>query len=586
LTVELTEEIVRSLSTAKSFERGREYYQSGAVNSVSRRGDVLTGDCEGSSDFSYHLRVEMDANGILAASCSCPYQFEGICKHLVALLLRYIYKPEEFIQQEGITEMLSGLDRDELVRLFDKLTERDPDLYDWLEMTIPAVKVSTKKGSTLSEEKRKSHISTQVYRRQVSNILHSLDGYRMSEAYWMMGGMVKQLGQIVDSASAFLEAGDAEGASSILMTILEEVTGSYAQFDDSDGELGGFLDQLGQPLAEAILTADLSEKDRKKLEVDLQPIVNELSDYGIEGLEVALAALRHGWVELGDDEGSEEELDSGNEYEWYGEVDLTSVKLNILDRQGRLEEYLALCQKAGEYGRYTLKLVEFGRIDEGMVVAMNNLTSVQDALMVAQALQNTDHLQEAIVLGEHGLALEGNKHSLGSWLGPLEEAQGRPEQALQAYRAAFVGLPSLEQYSTLKRLAGSRWRELQPILINTLHAASNKSVLIDVYLAEEEWDSAITLIDQDPWDYTNLEKVADVVIGYRPDWVIRVSCKQAEGLIEKKQSKYYTIAVHWLAKAKKAFIQSGEKPEWEAYLSNLKSTYARRPALQAELRRL
>ena len=39
-------------------------------------------------------------------------------------------------------------------------------------------------------------------------------------------------------------------------------------------------------------------------------------------------------------------------------------------------------------------------------------------------------------------------------------------------------------------------------------------------------------------------------------------------------------------KMKKAYISSDRKKEWISYLEDLKSTYSRRPALQAELRKL
>jgi uncharacterized Zn finger protein len=580
MIVKLTEEIVRSMSTAKSFERGQEYYQSGALDNTARQGNVLTGKCQGSGDTDYWLRVELDTSGIHSASCTCPFEYYGYCKHLVALLLMYIHEPEGFVHRKGIKEMLSELDHDELIVLIEKMTERDLDMYDWLEMTISTIRASIKAERGQSTKARKTQVSAQVYRRQVKNILHSLDGYRMSEAYWMMGGMIQQLRQVVDSAGAVLEAGDAEGALIILVTLLEELAESYGQFDDSDGDLADFLGELGQPLAEAILTADLSIKERKELEDDLGRLISDLRDYGIEGLEVALVALKQGWVE-GDEEGSYQD-----EVEWYGGVDLIQVKLNVLERQGQVDEYLALCHEVGEYGRYALKLVELGRIEEGIGIALSYLTSVEDILVVAQALRAANHMQDALVLGERGLLLVGNKHTLGSWLGPIEEAQGRIEQAFQAYQAAFDGLPSLELYTMLKRLAGSRWHERQPILIKTVRASQNSNVLADVYLAEEEWDSAIRTADQKAGDFSLIEKVADAVIASRPEWVIRVSCNQAEGLIEKTQSKYYAIAARWLAKAKKASIQASRKAEWEAYLANLKRTYSRRPALQAELRRL
>ena len=110
--------------------------------------------------------------------------------------------------------------------------------------------------------------------------------------------------------------------------------------------------------------------------------------------------------------------------------------------------------------------------------------------------------------------------------------------------------------------------------------------MVDIYLEEKDWDSAIQVAEQDSWSFNLLEKVADAVIPYRPDWVIRVSLKQSDDLIEKTQSKLYPIAARWLERAKKAYQQKGQDTEWQAYFDNLRTTYARRPALQREIQGL
>ena len=207
--------------------------------------------------------------------------------------------------------------------------------------------------------------------------------------------------------------------------------------------------------------------------------------------------------------------------------------------------------------------------------------------MVARALRDADHLPDALRLAEKGLTLEGNKHDLGVCLGPIEETLGQIERAIQAYQAAFTSLPSLELYSTLKKLSGVNWGNSKPVLMQVLQASHHTDVLADVYLFEEEWDQAISVADNaSEWDYSLIEKVADAVFPFRPDWVIQASRKQAEGLIAKTQSKYYAIATRWLIKMKQAYLSSGRKAEWLSYLGGLKSTYSHRPALQAELRKL
>ncbi len=594
----LTEDMLRSLSTEQSFERGRQYYRAGAIQNAACQGDVLTAVCEGSSAPAYRLRVELDQTGVHTASCTCPYDWGGLCKHLVALLLTYIHQPETFSERGPVADLLKGLDREDLVALIEKLASRDPNLYDWLEISAPqlgAKKTIAHQGSPAAHpskrEKRETVVSEQAYRRQVKNILHSLDGLSSSQAYWGVSGMIEQLEEVRQSAVQFLEAGNPYGAIRILMVLLQEVADEYETFDDSDGEMGEFLDSLGLPLAEAILSADMSAGEHSELEDRANKIWDSLSDYGIEGLEVAAAALKYGWeeVEPGSDEELWQEEDWDEDDDRYGdEIDeLVTARLNVLERQDRTDEYLRLCQQVGEHLRYALKLLEMGRVDEAVTTAINRLETAEAALLIAQRLRELDRVEDAMKVAERGFSLGGYKHALGCWLGPMQEARGNTDQAMLAYRSAFNEMPSLELYQSLKRLSGLRWEAIQPQLMDILRSSANAHVLADVYLSEEQWDAAIRLTDQgSAGDYRLAEKVAEAVITRRPDWVIQVSRQQAEQLIERTQSKYYPHASRWLARMKRAYLLKGEADEWEAYLSNLKRTYARRPALQAELKKL
>jgi uncharacterized Zn finger protein len=577
MAINLTNEIIRSLSSTQSFERGRDLYKNEAIFDAARQGDLLLGKCEGNSEPFYILQVEIDAGGVRSAECSCPYDWGGICKHLVALLLTFIHKPAEFTERKDIPELLQNLDREALVGLLSRLVENNPELYDELETAAMSARRDAKTQGAVAQPKRKTQVSEQEYRRQVKGILGGLRGRRSSEAYWMMSAMIQELRQVRATAYRFLEAGDAQGALVILLALLEEVADSYEYFDDSDGDLSDFLGEVGQDLAETILSQDFTGGERKTLEKRLLPVIDELVDYGIDDIQIAMLALEEGWSALS----LEDEDDDEN---WYD--DLTQVKLNVLERQGRVEEFLDLCRAAGKHLRYAMKLLELGRKDEAMLVAMNWLETADDALAIARSLRDLGHVQDAIAVAEHGLLLEGSKSTLGNWLGPLEEAQGRTKDALLAYRMAFNSQPSLELYQTLQRLAGPEWWVLKPELISALSGSYSSNVLADVYLYEQEWDSAIRLADAQAADYRLLEKVAEVVVPYQPEWVIRVSLGQSDHLIAKTQSKYYTVAGAWLGRAKRAYIQMGRQSEWQAYLTALKLQYSRRPALQEVLRRL
>ncbi|HLF27951.1 MAG TPA: SWIM zinc finger family protein, partial [Anaerolineae bacterium] len=447
----LTESIIRAGSDPQSFQRGQALYKSGAISNAAVQGNILIADCEGTQEPYYKVRVELDEAGIRSAQCTCPYDYGGYCKHIVALLLTSLHQPKQFITRREPADLLADLSRDDLIALVTKLLRDQPDLYDRVEV---AISVPSASGKT--EKRKRKKADSEVYRRQVRNIMHGLDGMRASEAYWHVGGLADELRGVQASALKFLDAGDPDTALAILLALIEEAGDGIEYIDDSNGELGDFLGGLGQPLAEGILSLELSAVEREQLANRLKKSAKQLGDYGIDGaLDVALEALEHGWEEASakttsrhaealEEEWEADEADAAYDAEGYGVGwsgpephigDLTEAKLNVLERQGRIEEYLDLCQRAGRHLRYALKLCDLDRVPEAVKFSKQHLSSAADALSLAERLRSLKHSAEAIAMGEHGLELAGPKVRLGEWLGPVEEAQGRTKQALEAWLA-------------------------------------------------------------------------------------------------------------------------------------------------------
>ncbi len=289
----LTESMIQALATPESYQRGRKYYEGGATFNAAIQGDSLLGECEGSSAPSYRIRIQLDSAGIREAECTCPYDWGGFCKHIVALLLTYVHDREQFTVRAQPADLLADLDRDDLVALLDRLLKEQPDLYDRVAAAVAAPAVAT---ADPGRAKRHKAVDLDVYRRRVIGILHSLDNMRSSEAYWHVGSLVKQLAEVEATARQFLEAGQPRAALDILLTLLEEASHGFEFVDDSDGNLGDFLGELGEPLAETILSQELSEVERRKLVRRLTGLGHQLADYGIdETLVAAIEAAEHGW---------------------------------------------------------------------------------------------------------------------------------------------------------------------------------------------------------------------------------------------------------------------------------------------------
>jgi len=232
----LTESIIRAAATPQSFERGQDYYRSGAVSNTSIQDNLLIGDCEGTQAPYYRVQVELDEAGIRSANCTCPYEYGGLCKHVVALLLTYVHHPKQFAVRQDPADLLADLDRDDMMALMTRLLRERPELYDWVEAAIAAPAKSSK-----SKKTRRKKVDTEVYRRQVIGILHSLDGMRASEAYWHVEGLTHQLRAVHETAMKFLDAGDPETALAILMAIVDEGGHGIEYIDDSDGYFSGYM---------------------------------------------------------------------------------------------------------------------------------------------------------------------------------------------------------------------------------------------------------------------------------------------------------------------------------------------------------
>ncbi|GGN91961.1 SWIM zinc finger family protein [Haloarcula pellucida] len=117
---------VRERCTDAVFERGQNYRAKGRIGRLARFGEVVTADVQGSR--SYDVTVDLSTTAF-EATCTCPYDGPGICKHVVAVLLDVAEQPPAD-ERDQIAGLLDDAPADELQSfLLDELT-RDPDLRD------------------------------------------------------------------------------------------------------------------------------------------------------------------------------------------------------------------------------------------------------------------------------------------------------------------------------------------------------------------------------------------------------------------------------------------------------------------------
>lgn len=125
-----SETTLRRQATVKSFERGEDYYQSGAVGRLQRRGNTLQTEVEGSAVEPYMVCLTFDDSSVTDADCSCPYDFGGWCKHIVATALACLREPESLEERPTLEALLERLDLPQARDLVKELLAEQPRLME------------------------------------------------------------------------------------------------------------------------------------------------------------------------------------------------------------------------------------------------------------------------------------------------------------------------------------------------------------------------------------------------------------------------------------------------------------------------
>lgn len=127
----ITEAAIRAKVTTQSYDRGVDYYHSGLVESATMRGSQLFAAVQGSEWDLYQVGVTFTGDDF-TASCTCPYDWGGYCKHIVATLLTAVNDDGAGLiaTAKPISDLLDGLDAAELRELVHRLLEVDPALVE------------------------------------------------------------------------------------------------------------------------------------------------------------------------------------------------------------------------------------------------------------------------------------------------------------------------------------------------------------------------------------------------------------------------------------------------------------------------
>ncbi|MBP6804559.1 MAG: hypothetical protein KA362_10660, partial [Chloroflexi bacterium] len=453
---------VQALASAESFARGQHYFHDGAVLEVTRRGNLIAAEVEGSNYDPYRVQIILAPSGITDIICTCPYDWGGICKHIVATLLVVIHQPETITEKPPIDTLLADLTAEQLRQILLALAEMGPEFADAVEREA-AWRRDRPIDLTFPEPqgfREGAAVDVAAVRREMRKDFRLAGkGDPLEYGYYdeyaaMEVDPDEILGPHLEKIRELLDGGDVATAVDLISTIIDATIDGLTELDEwvyeynqdvlYEAEL-----TLGAVLAEVLLSLELTPKEQKKWLDKIEEWSEGLSD-----LEIAATAVQHGWTYPPLVAAMQGHLtDMGA---WADEVpdyfeELAQARLRILARQGRTQEYLHLAEAEGQVTLYVNMMAQSGDVGQAVVEAQGYLLYPTDVLTAAQILAVRGEIEAALTVAEHGLSLEqaAGKVELARWLREQATAVGNQPLALKAAQASFTGSYELADYTAV-----------------------------------------------------------------------------------------------------------------------------------------
>jgi uncharacterized Zn finger protein len=596
-TLKIAESLIRQNADNKSFERGRDYARSNSVSDLVWRGQTLRSSVVGNEYYRVTIGFSGQSKQIVQdATCSCPYDFGGWCKHIVATLL--VANDQGNIEERpSLAQLLERLNLEQTRKLLDNLVVENPDLIDQVDLQVElltAVKpTKSKSPKSQSSQNQRPEIDRSPFRRNVRSEIR--DALRsIEEDYIEEDPFIDVIDDEIQKATGFIDAGDSFRAFVVLYATAEELAVHRDDIDDYSDAFSDLVDSLDRAIAEAILWTDFSIEEREKWASELEGTQDLL---GVE-LEQSFNALLQGW----DDPrllailAGELDHNLDREIEQLKTVfcELGYVRLNVLESQDRFEEYLCFAEILGFLVPYVTMLIQLERLEQAIESA-EKLENHEQAFAIAQKFLEHGSEQEALRTAHKGLQLleEGSSAhyatELAVWTAALAEQLGETKILLNAKIIAFKFNPSLADYHEIRDLTGDKWNSTKEILLKYLSKSSfyggGSDAKVDIFLDEGLIDQAIAVVEGSYCSRELRLRVMQVAAEFNPQWVISKGKAFAEDIINRGKSEYYEDAVKWLEQVKRAYLASKQEEEWRSYRQQLVEVNSKKRKLMEIVKR-
>ena len=176
-----SDELAFSVSRFSSYKKGKEYFEDGFVEKIWQEENEFKAIVKGTHKYNISLKFNNESE--FKYNCSCPYELDGACKHVVASILAFVSN-KKFAEKSFLKE----INKDELVieKLLEKITTHQLQLF---------LKKILKKQPQLIEDlniflqgPKQTPVTTTDYKTRFKNELDQMDLKELLQTWYFEGG--------------------------------------------------------------------------------------------------------------------------------------------------------------------------------------------------------------------------------------------------------------------------------------------------------------------------------------------------------------------------------------------------------------
>lgn len=566
----LSPKLLRDYGGSRSFERGKEYFESESVFGLEEYQGKVVAKVSGTHD--YRVKLWAEDEDEIGYDCECPFADEGnFCKHCVAVGLAWIAQRKGEIQQTSKSKKrTTNLDD---VKAYLQTREKT-ELVEMLMQEV--LENDTLRGQLMLAVARSnpSGVDVKTYRKELKRVFDT-SGYDTDD-YYSGFDSSEDVENVVESIDGLFNDGHFEMVIDLCEYGMKLASEALNFVHESDGGIETAIDNLQELHLAACEQAkpDVEKLANRLFEWELSDgydvfynAANKYSDVlGKRGLQVYRQLIEKEWDKIPALKPKDERSFGGNRYR------ITNMMESLARAEGDVE-----------------KLVE---------IKTRDLSSQYNYYQIAEIYRENKKYDQALEWAERGVSdfpkAERLDWRLGEFLANEYHRRQRHDEAMQIIWTQFEKSADLGNYNKLKEHADKVkpastwqiWREKALEFIRQDIAERKKtksfgwsyqradnSLLVTIFLQEnlpeEAWQEADNGgCSEDLW-----LKLAKIREKEHPTDTLKIYKDRIEPKIKETNNQAYDQAVIWIKEVKRLMSQLGEESEFESYLVALRVNY-------------